>query len=220
MSKLVVIEGLDGSGKSTQTELLEDFFKREGINYKKIKLPDYDSPSSTLVNMYLAGEFGKSANDVNPYAAGAFYAVDRFASYKLKWKSDYENGTLILADRYATSNSIYQMEKLDKSEWDDYLEWSADFEYNKIGIPKPDCVIYLDMPIEISQKLMTSRYEGDEDKKDVHEANVKFLKNCRTSALYAAEKQGWKVIECSDGEKPLSIDVIHKMIIDVIKKEI
>ena len=175
MKKLIIIEGLDGSGKSTQVELLQKYFENEGINYRKIKLPDYDSPSSTLVNMYLAGEFGKSADDVNAYAAGAFYAVDRFASYKLNWGKDYENGTLILADRYATSNSIYQMEKIDESKWDEYLDWSADFEYEKIGIPKPDAVIYLDMPVEISQRLMTKRYGGDENKKDVHEANVNRL---------------------------------------------
>ena len=220
MSKLIIIEGLDGSGKSTQTQLLEEYLNSRGINYKKIKLPDYDSPSSTLVNMYLGGEFGKSADDVNPYAAGAFYAVDRFASFKLKWKEDYEKGILILADRYATSNSIYQMEKLDKSEWDSYLEWSADFEYNKIGIPSPDAVIYLDMPIEISQQLMSKRYEGDEDKKDVHEANVEFLKKCRESALYAAEKQGWHIVECSDGKAPLAIDTIHKRIVAIVEREL
>jgi dTMP kinase len=200
--------------------LLEKYFAQQNIAYKKIKLPDYDSPSSTLVNMYLAGEFGKSAEDVNAYAASAFYAVDRFASYKLNWKKDYDNGVLILADRYATSNSIYQMEKIDKSDWDSYLQWSEDFEYNKIGIPKPDLVIYLDMPVEISQKLMTSRYDGDENKKDVHEANVKFLNNCRESALYSAKKQGWKVISCSDGTAPLSIEDIHNQIIKVVKEEL
>lgn len=220
MAKLIIIEGLDGSGKSTQTALLEEYFESKDIKYKKIKLPDYDSPSSTLVKMYLGGEFGKNADDVNAYAAGAFYAVDRFASYKLDWGKDYQQGTLILADRYATSNSIYQMEKLDKSEWDEYLDWSADFEYNKIGIPKPDLVIYLDMPIEISQKLMTSRYDGDEGKKDVHESNVAFLQSCRESALYAAKKQGWAVIECSDGVNPLSVDEIHNKIIKYIKEEI
>lgn len=220
MAKLIIIEGLDGSGKSTQTALLEDYFKAQNVAYKKIKLPDYDSPSSTLVKMYLGGEFGRNADDVNPYAAGAFYAVDRFASYKLGWGNDYQQGTLILADRYATSNSIYQMEKLDESEWDAYLDWSADFEYNKIGIPKPDLVIYLDMPIEISQKLMTSRYNGDENKKDVHEANVAFLQSCRKSALYAAKKQGWAIIECSDGVNPLSVDEIHNKIIEYVKEEI
>lgn len=220
MGKLIIIEGLDGCGKSTQTALLEKYFQNENINYKKIKLPDYESKSSTLVKMYLGGEFGRNADDVNAYAAGAFYAVDRFASYKLDWGRNYEAGTLILADRYATSNSIYQMEKIDEAKWDEYLDWSADFEYNKIGIPKPDLVIFLDMPVEVSQKLMTSRYNGDEGKKDVHEANVEFLNNCRKSALYTAKKQGWAVIPCSDGENPLPIDEIHNTILDFIKKEI
>lgn len=220
MPKLIIIEGLDGCGKSTQTQLLENFFKDSNVDYKKIKLPDYDSPSSTLVKMYLAGEFGKNASDVNAYAAGSFYAVDRFASYVLNWKKDYDNGTVILADRYATSNFIYQMEKIEPSKWDEYLDWSADFEYNKIGIPRPDCVIFLDMPVEISQKLMTSRYNGDEGKKDVHEANVEFLQKCRKSALYTAEKQGWCVVQCSDGENPLPIEQIHNKIVDIVKKEI
>lgn len=220
MSKLIIMEGLDGSGKSTQTDLLEKYLIDSSIEYKKIKLPDYESPSSTLVNMYLGGEFGKDASDVNAYAASAFYAVDRFASFKLKWREDYEAGKVILADRYATSNSIYQMEKIDKERWDEYLDWCEDFEYEKIGIPRPDLVIYLDMPIEISQKLMTSRYNGDEGKKDVHEANVKFLESCRKSALYAAKKQGWKIIPCSDGENPLPIDEIHKAIVSIVEKEL
>lgn len=220
MAKLIIIEGLDGCGKSTQTALIEEYLKRENVAFKKIKLPDYDSPSSTLVKMYLGGDFGRDADSVNAYAAGAFYAVDRFASYKLGWKKDYEDGTLILADRYATSNSIYQMEKLEPSQWDEYLDWSADFEYNKIGIPKPDLVIYLDMPVEISQRLMTSRYDGDENKKDVHEANVAFLNRCRASALYAAEKQGWVVINCSDGVNPLPVKEIHNKIVQYVKEEI
>ena len=220
MRKLIIIEGLDGSGKSTQIKLLEEYLKSNEIIYKKIKLPDYDSPSSTLVKMYLGGEFGSSADDVNAYAAGAFYAVDRYASFNLGWKKDYESGTLIIADRYATSNSIYQMEKIEESKWDEYLEWSEDFEYNKLSIPRPDCVIYLDMPVEISQRLMTSRYDGDENKKDVHEVNVDFLNKCRNSALYTAEKQGWKVIECSNGKEPYSVDEIHKKIIDIVKEEL
>lgn len=220
MGKLIIIEGLDGCGKSTQTALLEKYFEDNSVNFKKIKLPDYDSKSSTLVKMYLGGEFGKNADDVNAYAAGAFYAVDRFASYKLDWGKDYENGTLILADRYATSNSIYQMEKIDEDKWDEYLDWSADFEYNKIGIPKPDLVIFLDMPVDVSQKLMTFRYNGDEGKKDVHEANVDFLNNCRKSALYTAKKQGWAVVPCSDGINPLPIKEIHNTILDFVKKEL
>lgn len=220
MRKLIIIEGLDGSGKSTQIALLEEYLSGKGVDYKKIKLPDYDNPSSTLVKMYLGGEFGKSATDVNAYAAGAFYAVDRYASFHLGWKNDYESGKLIIADRYATSNSIYQMEKIPRDNWDAYLEWSADFEYEKLGIPRPDAVIYLDMPIEISQRLMTSRYSGDENKKDVHEVNVDFLNKCRESALYTAAKQGWHIIKCADGDEPKSIETIHKQIAEIIDKEL
>lgn len=220
MPKLIIMEGLDGSGKSTQTQLLQNYFENKGIEYKKIKLPDYDSPSSTLVKMYLGGEFGKKASDVNAYAAGAFYAVDRYASFKQNWKTDYENNVLILADRYATSNSIYQMEKIASDKWDEYLNWSADFEYNKLGIPRPDCVIFLDMPVEISQRLMTGRYNGDEGKKDVHEADVEFLQKCRKSALYAAKKQNWNVVPCSDGNEPLSIEEIHNNVVKIIEKEL
>ena len=194
MSKLIVIEGLDGSGKSTQLELLISALEKDGKRVRKIKLPDYESPSSTLVKMYLGGEFGKDPNAVNAYAAGAFYAVDRYASFTLDWKTDYESDKIIVADRYATSNSIYQTEKIAEADWDSYLDWSADFEYNKLGIPKPDAVIYLDMPVDISQKLMTGRYGGNESKKDVHEADVAFLEKCRKSALYAASRQDRKSV--------------------------
>lgn len=223
MSKLIVIEGLDGSGKSTQTALLEVSLAEKGINYKKIKLPDYDSPSSTLVKMYLAGEFGGDADSVNPYAAGAFYAVDRFASFRLRWGEDYKKSDVILADRYATSNSIYQMEKLPENEWDSYLDWSEDFEYSKMGLPRPDLVIFIDMPVEVSQKLMTSRYGGDDSKKDVHEADRDFLNRCRRSALYTAQRQGWAVISCSSGGEPLPVEEIHGKVLsyvnDVLKED-
>ncbi len=218
MQKLIVIEGLDGSGKSTQAELLEKSLKENGVNYRKIKLPDYESPSSTLVKMYLSGDFGKDAAAVNAYAAGAFYAVDRYASFNLDWKKDYDSDTLIIADRYATSNSIYQMEKVPPEEWDSYLEWSYDFEYRKLGIPVPDAVIFLDMPVEVSQRLMTERYGGDESEKDVHESDVEYLKNCRKSALYAAKKQGWYIVDCSDGREPYPIESIHEKIMEIIKE--
>lgn len=218
MQKLIVIEGLDGSGKSTQAELLEKSLKENGVNYRKIKLPDYESPSSTLVKMYLSGDFGKEAAAVNAYAAGAFYAVDRYASFNLDWKKDYDSDTLIIADRYATSNSIYQMEKVPLEEWDSYLEWSYDFEYRKLGIPVPDAVIFLDMPVEVSQRLMTERYGGDESEKDVHESDVEYLKNCRKSALYAAKKQGWYIVDCSDGREPYPIESIHEKIMEIIKE--
>lgn len=210
--KLIVIEGLDGSGKSTQINLLAEEVKRRGLEYKQIKLPNYDGESSALVKMYLAGTFGKNPEDVNAYAASAFYAVDRFASFKTIWKDDYESGRVILADRYTTSNAYHQMIKQPMENWDAYIEWLEDFEYNKIGIPKPDLVIYLDMPVEISQKLMTSRYDGNESKKDVHEANVAYLNACREAAAYASGKMGWVRIDCAEGENARSIESVAEEI--------
>ena len=141
--KLIVIEGLDGSGKSTQMQCLTEKLDALGAAYKRIKLPNYSSPSCSLVNMYLNGEFGKKADDVNAYAASSFYAVDRFASFKQVWGEDYLNGSVILADRYATSNAVHQMVKLPEEQWDEYLSWLEDYEYTKMGIPKPTAVIFL-----------------------------------------------------------------------------
>lgn len=210
--KLIVIEGLDGSGKGTQTKLLTEYLNKNGERVRQISFPDYDSPAATPVKMYLSGEFGKSPADVNPYAASCFYAVDRFASFNKNWKCDYENGTLILADRYATSNMIFQLAKLPQDEWDNFLFWLEDFEYNKLNLPKPDLVIYLDMPTDVSQKLMSKRYLGDESKKDIHESNVAFLDESARSARYAAEKLGWQVIKCAENGEPYSIESIHEQI--------
>ena len=221
MGIFVDLEGLDGSGKTTQTELICKRLQEDGIDFRQIKLPDYDSDSSILVRKYLAGDFGKNAGDVNSYAASVLYAADRFASYTEKWGADYKAGQLIFADRFTPANALYQMTKLDKSEWDSFLEWLFDFEYEKIGIPAPDKVIFLDMPVEVSQRLMTSRYGGDETKKDVHEANVEFLNACREAALYAAEKYGWSVVNCAENGEPLPIEVIndevYKILLDVLK---
>lgn len=216
--KLIVIEGLDGSGKSTQIEYLKS--KLNGKNVHQIKLPDYDSESSALVKMYLRGDFGKDPGDVNAYAASAFYAVDRFANYKMKWKSFYDSGDIIISDRYTTSNAYHQATKIDKDERADFFKWLEDFEYGLIGVPKPDAVIYLDMPIEISQKMMSERYHGDETKKDIHESNLDYLYKCRDAALDAAEKRGWYVVKCSDGDRPRSIESIGDEIFSIISTEV
>lgn len=216
--KLIVIEGLDGSGKATQTALLCEKLKNEGKAFTKLSFPDYDSPSSALVKMYLGGEFSENPNGVNPYAASTFYAVDRCAGFLKNWKNDYDNGGLFIADRYATSNAIYQTSKLPKEEWDTFLLWIEDFEYSKLGVPKPDAVIYLDMAVEVSQKLMSARYNGDESKKDIHESNVRFLQECRKSALYAAQKLGWNVICCNDGDSPRSIESISEDIFKLVEE--
>ncbi|MBR2876001.1 MAG: deoxynucleoside kinase [Clostridia bacterium] len=217
MGLFIDLEGLDGCGKTTQTELLCKRFEKENIDYKKIKLPDYESDSSILVRKYLNGDFGKDANDVNAYAASVLFAADRFASFTEKWKKDYLDGTLIFSDRYTPANALYQMTKLEPSVWDEYLDWLFDFEYNKIGIPEPTMVVFLDMPVEVSQRLMTDRYNGDETKKDVHECNVEFLHKCRDAALYACEKYGWKIISCAKNNEPLSIEEINDKIYEEIK---
>ena len=211
-SRLIVLEGLDGCGKSTQLDKLNEYFINKGVKIKAISFPDYKNPSSALVKMYLNGEIADSAEQVNAYAASSFYAVDRYASYKQFWEQDYKNGCTILAARYVTSNAIYQMTKLPESCWEEYLEWLADYEYDKLELPQPDLVIFLDMPIEISQGLMSKRYEGDESKKDIHESNVRFLNTCRKAALYSAKKLGWQVIDCSRDGQPLPIeDILGKI---------
>lgn len=216
--RIIVLDGLDGSGKSTQFELLQKFLTKNKIKYKAISFPDYDKPSSTLVKMYLHGEFGNSADSVNAYAASSFYAVDRYASFKLYWEEAYNNGYFILASRYVSSNAIHQMEKLDKSKWDVYLNWLCDYEYEKLGLPKPDKVIFLDMPVNVSQKLLSKRYNGDEGKKDIHESNTDYLDNCRQSALYAAKKMNWDIVRCNDGDNPLSIEKINNELILRLKE--
>lgn len=207
-SKIIVIEGLDGSGKATQTKILAEKLQSRGLKVKKLEFPDYSNPSSSLVKMYLGGQFGSNPGDVNAYAASAFYAVDRVASFLQFWKKDYEDGAVILSDRYATSNIIYQMAKVAEDERDSFIDWQSDFEYEKLGLPKADAVIYLDVEPEVSQKLMEKRYEGDVSKKDLHESNMKFLLSCRESALYAVEKCGWQVVNCCKNGEIRSIEEI------------
>ena len=211
-SKIIVIEGLDGSGKATQTALLAQKLSDRGIKVRRLEYPDYDSPSSSLVKMYLGGEFGSKPEDVNAYAASAFYAVDRAAGFLGDWKADYQSGTLFLCDRYCTSNIIYQMAKVSDAERDAFIEWQADFEYDKLGLPRPDAVIYLDVSPDVSQKLMEKRYGGDQSKKDLHESNLSFLLSCRKSALYAAEKCDWKIIDCCENGDIKPIDKISEEI--------
>lgn len=220
-SKLIVIEGLDGSGKATQTKLLADKLTSMGRTVRKLEFPDYDSPSSSLVKMYLNGDFGKNPEDVNAYAASAFYAVDRAASYLKNWKNDCNNGSVILCDRYCTSNIIYQMSKVKNDERDGFIERQSDFEYNKLGLPVPDAVIYLDVDPDVSQRLMEKRYGGDKSKMDLHEKNVKFLRECRESAVYATQKCGWIKIDCCENGDIKSIEQIaaeiEKVVFDILK---
>ncbi|MBO5852681.1 MAG: thymidylate kinase, partial [Clostridia bacterium] len=161
MGKLIVIEGLDGSGKSTHLKLLPEGLKNIGIDSKSVSFPCYEDDSSALIKMYLAGEFGSKPGDVNAYAASCFYACDRYASFKKNWGEYYKGGGVVVSGRYTTSNAVHQCSKLEKEQWADFLDWLYDFEYVKLGIPKPDKVIFLDMPTEVSQKLLDGRYESD-----------------------------------------------------------
>lgn len=220
MGKLIVIDGLDGSGKSTQIDRLQTYLDGEHTAYRGISFPDYDQPSSALVKMYLNGEFGNAAGSVNAYAASSFYAVDRYASYKKFWESAYTAGMPIIAARYTTSNAIHQMAKLPKSEWDTYLEWLEHYEYVLLGLPRPDAVVFLDMPLDVSQKLLSGRYHGDESRKDIHERDLTYLRECRESARYAAEKCGWQIIICGENGEPLPPEVITEKLITVYRKAV
>lgn len=209
--KLIIIEGLDGSGKSTQIEQLRQRAELAGCKVRQIKFPNYEEDSSALVKAYLNGELG-TLSEVNAYAASTFYSVDRYATYQRHMKEDYENGCIFLLDRYTTSNMYHQTTKLPKEKWDSFLEWLEDLEYDKMGLPKPDLVLYLDMSPETSKKLMEKRYHGDESKKDLHEKDFNYLLSCREAALYAAKRCGWQVLKCCDGQTPLPIDTISQMI--------
>ena len=217
MGKLIVIEGTDGSGKSTQFARLCQRAEQEGHPFQRLVFPQYQEPSSALIRMYLGGEFGEKPGDVNPYAASAFYAVDRYASYKKVWGQWYENGGVILSDRYTTSNAVHQASKLDPQIWEEFLSWLYEFEYEKIGIPKPDMVIFLDMPTDVSQKLLSKRYSGDNEKKDIHERDVDYLEHCRKAALFTAEFSGWQIVPCAENGEPRTIEAIAEDIKNKVK---
>ncbi|MBQ3884544.1 MAG: deoxynucleoside kinase [Ruminococcus sp.] len=214
--KLIVIEGLDGSGKATQAKALYEEIQKREKNVMKVSFPDYESQSSALVKMYLAGEFGTDPDSVNPYAASSFYAVDRFASYAKNWKKFYLEGGVVIADRYTTSNAIHQCAKLPEDKWEDFIKWLFEYEYKLIGIPEPYKTIYLRVDPDVSQELMTKRYEGNENKKDIHEANLDYLKRSRRAADFCAKTLGWSVVECIKDGAMRSIEDIHDEIMAII----
>ena len=195
--KLIVFEGTDGSGKATQTRLLAQELERRGRAVRQLTFPRYDQDSSMLVRMYLSGAFGADPSAVNPYAASAFYAVDRYASYVQDWGRWYEEGGLVLTDRYTTSNAVHQAGKLPDGECEDYLRWLFRFEYDLMGLPRPDLVIYLDLPAELSADLRRQREQRDGTHADIHEADAAYLRRCRENALRVVDFDGWRRIDCS-----------------------
>lgn len=194
---LIVLEGIDGSGKATQSALLEEALEREGYPVLRVSFPDYHSPSSALVKMYLAGDFGKNPGDVNPYAASLFYAVDRFASFRMKWKSFYEEGGIVIADRYTTSNMVHQMTKYEEQDKRKaFLDWLETTEYEELGLPRPDLVFLLDVPLALSENLVKERAKQG-GSMDIHEQHLEYLRRCHGAYQELAARYGWKRIACT-----------------------
>ena len=203
--KLIVIEGLDGSGKATQAERLRIWLEGRGEQVLKVSFPNYESRSSELVKMYLAGEIG-GADDVNAYAASSFYASDRYISYETGWKKQWLAGYTIVMDRYTTSNAVHQMAKLPRGDWTSFLDWLWDYEFARMRLPAPDRVIYLDMEPEVSRELMRRRYGGDESRADIHERDLGYQLRCREAALFAADRLGWEILPCCENGGLIGIE--------------
>lgn len=200
--KLIVLEGIDGSGKATQSGLLEDHLIKSGKDVMHISFPDYGSPSSALVKMYLNGDFGRAPGDVNPYAASMLYAVDRFASFRMKWKSFYENGGVVIADRYTTSNMVHQMTKYDdEGKRKEFLSWLDHMEYEELELPRPDVVILLDVPPAVSKKLVRERAKQG-GSMDIHEQHSAYLENAAMRTRYFVKLMAgcvfpaWRMADC------------------------
>ena len=217
--KLIVFEGTDGSGKSTQFQRLCSRLEEEGTEFRRLVFPQYDKPSSALLRMYLKGEFGTRPSDVNPYAASTFYAVDRYASWKQVWGEYHRGGGLVLADRYTTSNAVHQACKLPEEEWDGFFQWLSDFEFVKLGLPVPNLVFYLDMPTERAVALLRSREAATHTSADIHEVDTAYLALCRRTALRAAQTLNWHIISCVDADGALrTVEAIHTEIWDCLSR--
>ncbi len=217
MGKLIVIEGTDGSGKSTQFRLISQRLEKENISFRHLVFPRYSEESSALIRMYLGGQFGSNPSDVNAYAASSFYAVDRYASYKMDWEQYYEDGGLILSDRYTTSNAVHQGSKVPENSRKDFWTWLYDFEYGKLGLPQPDLILYLDVPTDFTEKLMRGRENATGTTADIHEKDLAYLATCRETGREAAKHYGWTVICCVKDGQMRSIEDIHEEIYRCVK---
>ena len=217
MGKLIVFEGTDGSGKSTQFALLTKRLKAMNIDFRTIEFPQYSQPSSSLIRMYLGGEFGTRPTDVNAYAASTFYAVDRYASYRKVWRDYYQKGGLVLSDRYTTSNAVHQASKEPARSREEFFRWLYEFEYKHMELPKPDIVIYLDVSTELTGKMLRSREQATNTHADIHEQNMDYLRLCRNTGLQAAAYYGWTVINCEKDGEMRSIEDIHNEIFALVQ---
>lgn len=208
---IIDIEGTDGSGKKTQTDLLYEFLVDEGYKCKRISFPSYDSPSSGPVKMYLGGELGDTANCLDAYQASTTFAVDRLITMKMIKLDEYD---YVLFDRYVPSNMIHQATKVRDEELDNFIDWVKDFEYNKLSLPRPDKIIFLDMPVEYSIKLARARVElKNKQSQDIHEKDDNHLSLAYKRAKYVAQKDKWVTVCCVNGENIKSIEEIHQEIL-------
>ncbi|MDE6004914.1 MAG: deoxynucleoside kinase [Oscillospiraceae bacterium] len=204
--KIIIIEGLDGCGKTTQVNLLKNIFP----DCRFLTFPNYHSYSGEIITDYLQGNIPETDTEKNCYSASMFYAIDRYISYRKDWHIDYQNQKNIISARYTTSNAIYQMTKLSRDKWQSYYQWLCDLEYQKLGIPKPDEVIFLDVPVAVSQKLLSERYNGKEEKKDIHEADSNYLQKCHDVAMYVAKQEHWKILQCCENNTMRSVNAIQE----------
>ena len=210
MGKLIVFEGTDGSGKSTQFELLAKRLEAEQIGFQRLE-------SSALIRMYLGGAFGDDPEAVNAYAASTFYAVDRYASYQRVWKDYYQGGGLVVSDRYTTSNAVHQGSKVPEGERAEFFRWLYDLEYDRMGLPRPDLVVLLDMPVELSEQLMRKREQSTGTHADIHERDEDYLKKCRDVALHAAKYYGWRTVSCAKNGAIRGVEDIHEEVYAIVK---
>lgn len=217
-NRIVVLEGLDASGKGTQTKLLCDKLIREGIEYKSYDFPRYESESSVPVRMYLSGKLGKHPEDTNAYAASSFFAVDRYISYRTEWKTYCDDGMLILLDRYTSANALHQLSKMPKDKWKDFLDWLYDFEFDKLGLPHPELTLFLDMHPDVAIKLMNMRTQTTGRSQDIHELDHGHLYKSYEAAQFACEYLGWKKIVCFENGSPKPMDEIAGQIYGEVQK--
>ena len=216
-AKLIAIEGLDGSGKETQTNLLRAALEARGLSVGSVSFPRYGQPSAAPVEQYLSGGYGERAADVNAYAASALFAVDRLASFLGEWRDQYDECDYFIADRYTTANALFQVTKVAKIERKSYLDWLYDLEYNKMGLPRPDLVVYLDVPPEVSERMRTQREADTNTQADIHE-NLAMQQKVRESALYVAEHGTWKIVNCVDDKNHMrSIEEINADIMKLVQ---
>lgn len=220
MGKLIVFEGTDGSGKSTQFSLLTRRLEARGVDFRTMVFPQYTEPSSALIRMYLGGEFGARPSDVNAYTASTFYAVDRFAAFRKVWGEYYRNGGLMLSDRYTTSNAVHQGCKLSDEELPEFFGWLYDLEYVKMGLPQPDLVIYLDVDIDTSLARMKRRQDKTHTTADIHEKDVEYLRRCLHTADMAADYYGWTRIPFMKDGVEREVEEKNDEIYELIRKHI